>query len=91
MSASLRESCSCGAEISVSERASSVLGGYQLRDFRIAHTICRQPVLGRCGEASKHPSAGDTYKSFCALPHGHDGWHRDDQGMEWTLKTEGAE
>lgn len=45
-----------------------------------------RPQAGRCGKTGPeliHPP-GSRHRSLCALPAGHAGWHRDDDGQEWS-------
>lgn len=42
-------------------------------------------TAGRCGNQLTTTITGVPLPSMiCALPHGHDGWHRADSGAEWT-------
>lgn len=41
-------------------------------------------VVGRCGQASL-TIFSDTGRPVCALPSGHAGWHRADDGCEWGI------
>lgn len=57
--------------------------------------IIAVPTDGRCGEPAavllQHgtvPNPG--WSTYCELPQGHAGWHRDDIGTEWTALTEWA-
>lgn len=50
----------------------------------------RHAIVGHCGEEVPWPEdvpwlAGSRLRPVCALPHGHAGWHRADDGCEWGL------
>ncbi|GGM27857.1 hypothetical protein GCM10011608_10850 [Micromonospora sonchi] len=46
------------------------------------------PTVGRCGDhAPTIPGLTPGGSPVCALPHGHAGWHRDDNGTEWNIAT----
>ncbi|WBB94223.1 hypothetical protein [Verrucosispora sp. WMMC514] len=48
-------------------------------------------AAGRCGDRLTSPPAvlAPLAPIVCALPHGHTGWHRSDQGTEWTNTSDG--
>lgn len=39
---------------------------------------------GRCGNGSAPLAGASTPRQLCALTWGHGGWHRGDDGSEWT-------
>lgn len=82
MSGQITESCSCGAQITASSRAGLSIATAPVETFRQAHAVCRQPTIGRCGIAAPALST-ETTAQYCALPHGHKGWHSTDGGLEW--------
>ena len=44
-------------------------------------------TAGRCGEKAPLVLLGSPLPpSFCVLPHGHEGWHKADDGMEWSAE-----
>lgn len=49
-------------------------------DVRRACGIHTRTSQGRCGKTMPHLE-GDL-ATYCALPHGHVGWHRNDDGQE---------
>jgi hypothetical protein len=46
----------------------------------------RAPDVGRCGHEAPRLLGGAP--SFCRLPHGHAGWHRGDDGSEWSAHSD---
>jgi hypothetical protein len=46
--------------------------------------------VGRCGEQAPRFFA-DQHTTFCCLPHGHPGWHKGDDGAEWTESDQEAD
>ncbi len=51
--------------------------------FGVKHGVDEPcPIAGRCGGVM--PRLLDGAPMFCALPHGHDGWHKGDDGAEWS-------
>lgn len=43
-----------------------------------------QPDTGRCGDSAPTIRGLCNRLDVCALPHGHTGWHRSDEGAEWS-------
>lgn len=39
---------------------------------------------GRCGDVTPQLFRSQLLREHCALPAGHAGWHRSDEGAEWT-------
>lgn len=69
--------------------AVSAAGG--LLAFRLIDRLAdRSVVAGRCGIAAPVTTwMSHAPRPVCALPHGHAGWHRADDGCEWgQIRTE---
>lgn len=87
MSATIDDTCACGARFTVRAR-DAVMVGYRHMDWLTAHEPCRgRTTPGKC--LDRYQTHIDPASApVCTLTHGHKGAHTDGRGMHWIIRDE---